>query len=125
MLVVRHIWFKKRELFTPEVFNSTRVQPRNPIRSEITSFHYTLARDAQRAKFAEKVHKPPLGVNVIKFELNGFNASISVFWSPTDPPKSYDALIKVFKVIGYVLIIFCTYSNISGNISFQYINFPF
>jgi hypothetical protein len=28
---------------------------------------------AQRAKFARKVHKPPLGVNVINFELNGFN----------------------------------------------------
>ena len=79
---------------------------------------------AHRAKFVKKVHKPPLGVNVIKFELNGFNVSISVFWSPTDPPKGYDALIKVFKVIGYVLIIFCTYSNISGNISFQYIDFP-
>ena len=29
----------------------------------------------QRARFTEKVHKPPLGVNVIDFELNGFNAS--------------------------------------------------
>ena len=28
---------------------------------------------AQRAKFARKVHKPLLGVNVINFELNGFN----------------------------------------------------
>ena len=27
---------------------------------------------SQRAKFTEKVHKPPLGVNVIDFELNGF-----------------------------------------------------
>ena len=26
---------------------------------------------AQRAKFAEKVHKPPPWVNVINFELNG------------------------------------------------------
>ena len=33
----------------------------------------------QRSKIAEKVHKPPLGVNVINFELNGFNASI---WVP-------------------------------------------
>ena len=33
-------------------------------------------RDPQRAKFAEKVHKPPLGVNVINFKLNWFNASI-------------------------------------------------
>ena len=31
---------------------------------------------AQRAKFAKKVHKPPLRVNVIAFELNGFNALI-------------------------------------------------
>ena len=30
----------------------------------------------QRAKFAEKVLKPPLWVNVINFELNGLDASI-------------------------------------------------
>jgi hypothetical protein len=30
---------------------------------------------AQRAKITEKVHKPPLGVNVINFELNRFNPS--------------------------------------------------
>ena len=30
----------------------------------------------QRAYIAEKVHKPPHGVNVINFELNGFNALI-------------------------------------------------
>ena len=33
----------------------------------------------QRAEIAEKVHKPPLGVDVINFELNGFNAFI---WVP-------------------------------------------
>ena len=33
----------------------------------------------QRAKFAEKVHKPPLCINVINFELNWFDASI---WVP-------------------------------------------
>ena len=43
---------------------------------------------AQRAKFAEKVHKPPLWVNVINFELNGLDASIWVPWSPSDPKKS-------------------------------------
>ena len=32
---------------------------------------------AQRAKFTGKVHKPPLGVNVISFELNGCNVSAS------------------------------------------------
>ena len=42
----------------------------------------------QRAKFAKKVHIPPLRVNVINFELNGFNASIWVPWSPSDPKKS-------------------------------------
>ena len=42
----------------------------------------------QRARFTEKVHKPPLGVNVINFELNWFNASIWVPWSPSDPKKS-------------------------------------
>ena len=42
---------------------------------------------AQRAKFHEKVHKPPLRINVINFELNGFNASI---WSLgfTQTPKN-------------------------------------
>ena len=40
-----------------------------------------------RAKFAEKVHKPPLGIDVLNFELNGFNASIWVPWSPPDPQK--------------------------------------
>jgi hypothetical protein len=42
---------------------------------------------AQRAKFAKKVHKPPLWVNVMNFELNVFNASIWVPWSPSDPKK--------------------------------------
>ena len=38
---------------------------------------YSLAQEglsAQRAIFTEKIHKPPLGVNIIDFELNGFNA---------------------------------------------------
>ena len=39
---------------------------------------------AHRGKIAEKVHKPPLGVNVINFELNGFTESIWVSWSPSD-----------------------------------------
>ena len=43
------------------------------------------ARDAtQKAKIAEKVHKPPLAINVINFEINGFNASIWVLWSPSE-----------------------------------------
>ena len=41
----------------------------------------------KRAKFAKKVHKPPLRTNVINFILNGFNASIWVPWSPSDPKK--------------------------------------
>ena len=45
------------------------------------------ARAAPRAKFSKKVHKPPFRVNVINFELNGFNASIWVPWSPSDPKK--------------------------------------
>ena len=40
---------------------------------------------AQRAKFVKKVHKPPLGVNVINFELNWF---MWVPWNPSDPKKS-------------------------------------
>ena len=54
--------------------------------------------DTQRAKILEKVHKPPLGVNVINFELNGFNAFTWVPWSPSDT-KCYNALIEVFKII--------------------------
>ena len=43
---------------------------------------------ARYGKFAKKVHKPPLRANVINFELSGFNASIWVTWSPSDPKKS-------------------------------------
>ena len=53
---------------------------------------------AKRDENVEMVHKPPLGVNVINFELNGFNASIWVSWNPSDP-KSYNTLIEVFKFI--------------------------
>ena len=49
---------------------------------------------AQRAKFARKVHKPPLGVNVINFELNGFNVFLWVPWSLSES--------KVFKFTKYV-----------------------
>ena len=54
---------------------------------------------SQRAKFAEKVHKPPLWVNVINFELNGLDASIWVPWSPSDPKKSWctDRSIQIHK----------------------------
>ena len=48
----------------------------------------------QRAKFARKVHKPPLGVNVINVELNGFNVFILVPWSLSES--------KVFKFTKYV-----------------------
>ena len=53
---------------------------------------------AQRAKIVEKVHKPLLAVNVINFELNGFNASIGSLGVP-QTPKSYNPLIEVFKFI--------------------------
>ena len=33
------------------------------------------------------VKKPPLIVNVTNLELNGFNASMQVSWSPLDPKK--------------------------------------
>ena len=54
---------------------------------------------AQRAKFTEKVHKPPLWVNFINFELNGRDASIWVPWSPSDPKKSWctDRSIQIHK----------------------------
>ena len=52
----------------------------------------------QRAKIAKKVHKPPLAVNVINFELNGFDAS---YGSPGVPQsrKRYNLIIEVFKFI--------------------------
>jgi hypothetical protein len=52
----------------------------------------------QRAKFSEKVHKPPLWVNVINFEINGLDTSTWFPWSPSDP-KVINALIEVFKFI--------------------------
>ena len=55
---------------------------------------------ALSAKFAKKVHKPPPRVNVINFELNGFNASILLGVPQTQ--KSCDALIGVFKFIRYL-----------------------
>ena len=62
----------------------------------------THARALHWAKFSEKVHKPSLWINVINFELNVFDASISVLWSPSDPKISRNALIEVFKIIRYV-----------------------
>ena len=53
---------------------------------------------AQRTKFVEKVHKPPLRIYVINFELDGFNASMPVLQTP----KSCDAVIEIFKFIRYV-----------------------
>ena len=48
----------------------------------------------QRVEIAEKFQKPAPGVNVINFELNGFNASIWVSWCHTaQAPKSYNALV--------------------------------
>ena len=54
---------------------------------------------AQRARLAENVHKPPLRMNVNNFELNGFNASIWVSWSPSDPKRSWctDRNIQIHK----------------------------
>ena len=46
-----------------------------------------LQHGAQRAEINEKVHKSPLEINVIDFELNGFNAYIWVPWSSSDTKK--------------------------------------
>ena len=51
---------------------------------------------AQRAKSAKKVHKPPLMVNVINFELNGFNEYGSL--GVPQAPKSCDALDKNIQI---------------------------
>jgi hypothetical protein len=55
---------------------------------------------AQWAKFTKKVHKPPLRINVINFELDGFNASIWVPWSPSDSKKlsCTDKSIQIHKI---------------------------
>ena len=56
---------------------------------------------AQRAKFAKKVHKPPLRVNVNilnQMDLMHQYGSLGV----PQTPKSCDAVIEVFKFIRYV-----------------------
>ena len=52
---------------------------------------------AQRAKIVEKVHKPPLAVNVINFELNGL---MLPYGSPGVPqsPKRYNSMIPIHKI---------------------------
>ena len=69
----------------------------------------------QRAKFAQKVHKPPLGVNVINFEVNWFNASIWVPWNPLDPKKSWctDKSIQIHKKQVAFLNLFYHFSEIT------------
>ena len=42
---------------------------------------------AHRVKIGEKVHKPPLGINIINLELNGFDASIWVLQTPSESKK--------------------------------------
>ena len=47
---------------------------------DLANFEFVSGRAvAQRAKFTKKVHKPPLRIKFINFELNGYNASI---WVP-------------------------------------------
>ena len=65
---------------------------------------------AHRAKFAKKVHKPPLMVNDINFELIGFNEYGSLGVPQT--PKSCDALIKTFKFIMRYVNLFVKVSRV-------------
>ena len=51
-----------------------RIQSESPLKIDTQA--------AQRAKFAEKVDKPPLWINVINFELNGLGVP--------QTPKSHD-----------------------------------
>ena len=53
---------------------------------------------AQRAKFPEKVHKPPLWVNVIILNYMGLMHQYGSLGVPPTP-KSHDALIEVLKFI--------------------------
>ena len=48
---------------------------------------------AQWAKIAEKVHKPPLRINIISFELN--MGLMHGFLGLTQAPKSYNAFMEV------------------------------
>ena len=43
---------------------------------EVPSIAWPGRDGAQRAKFVEKIHKPPLWINVINLEQNGLDASI-------------------------------------------------
>ncbi len=62
---------------------------------------FLLPAEAQRAKFARKVHKPSLGVNVINFESNEFNLSnLMSFSGVSQSSKSYNALMEVSKICG-------------------------
>ena len=51
------------------------------------------------ARAANFLKKPPLFVNATFLELNDFNATIWVFWSPSDPKKlqCIDECIQIYK----------------------------
>ena len=84
--------------FSPSAYVHPYEVCRRPRRSRAATVVRSCVVDAsQKAKIAEKVHKPTLTVNAINFELNGFNFSIWVSWSPSES-KSYNSMIKVFKV---------------------------
>ena len=72
------------------------------------------------ASFDEKIHKPPLRVNVINFELNGFNASIWVPWSPSDPKKLWcaDRSIQIHKICVKKKLHVSTYSTVRFTLRF-------
>ena len=71
----------------------------------LRSRHYGGRHVTQRAEFAKKVHKPPLGVNVINFELNGLGTSIWVPWSPSDPKKLWctDKSIQIHNRVEVII----------------------
>ena len=82
-------FFEKKSKNTSANLGKTKKKKQKLIYTKmsfVSSFRHTFVpwRGAQRAKISEKVHKPPLGVNVINFELNGFNAFIWIPWSPSD-----------------------------------------
>jgi hypothetical protein len=67
----------------------------DPISTRGTNYAHLIATGTQRAKFSQKVHKPPLGVIVINFELMHSYGSPGVPQTPT----IYHALIEIFKFI--------------------------
>ena len=83
--------FKNRLLFnslTPfKILFTYKKRASEQIFNHCTAVYQRYA--GQRAKFAKKVHKPPLRVHVINFKLNRFITPIWIPWNPQTPKIKY------------------------------------